>query len=98
VRRRAAEPLPAREARRRPDHPLPADGRPGRRPLLVRRQRADARRRACPAVAVAMRARSLPALEALQWFGLFAGPLAFAAEHVLGLGATLARCNPAAFG
>jgi hypothetical protein len=42
--------------------------------------------------------RSLPALEALQWFGLFAGPLAFAVEHVLGLGATLARCNPAGFG
>ncbi len=39
--------------------------------------------------------RSLPALEALQWFGLLAGPLAFAAEHVIGLGATFARCNPA---
>lgn len=42
--------------------------------------------------------RSLPALEALQWFGLLAGPLAYAVEHVLGLGATLARCNPAGFG
>lgn len=39
--------------------------------------------------------RSLPALEALQWFGLFAGPLAFAAEHVVGLGASFAQCNPA---
>jgi hypothetical protein len=42
--------------------------------------------------------RSLPALEALQWFGLVAGPLAYAGEHVLGLGATLARCNPAGLG
>jgi hypothetical protein len=42
--------------------------------------------------------RSLPALEALQWFGLAAAPLAFAAQHVLGVGATLARCNPASLG
>jgi hypothetical protein len=34
------------------------------------------------------------ALEGLQWFGLFAGPLAFAGEHVIGVGATLATCNP----
>jgi hypothetical protein len=34
-------------------------------------------------------------LEALQWFGLFAGPLAFAAQHVAELFATLADCNPA---
>jgi hypothetical protein len=39
--------------------------------------------------------RSLPALEAFQWLGLFAGPLAFAAEHVIGLGASFAQCNPA---
>jgi hypothetical protein len=42
-----------------------------------------------------MRVRSLPALEALQWFGLLAGPLAFAGEHVIGLGATFAQCSPA---
>lgn len=39
--------------------------------------------------------RSPVALEVLQWCGLFAGPLAFAAEHVAGLGASLAQCNPA---
>jgi hypothetical protein len=39
--------------------------------------------------------RSLSALEALQWLGLFAGPLAFAAEHLIGLGASFAQCNPA---
>jgi hypothetical protein len=36
-------------------------------------------------------------LEACQWFGLFAGPIAFAVEHVVGVMATLANCNPARF-
>jgi hypothetical protein len=45
-----------------------------------------------------VKARSLPALEALQWFGLLAGPLAYAAEQLVGLGATFARCNPAGLG
>ena len=39
--------------------------------------------------------RSQPVLEALQWFGLLAPALAFAGEHVIGLGATFAQCNPA---
>jgi hypothetical protein len=34
-------------------------------------------------------------LEALQWFGLFAGPLAFMAYHVAGLFSVFADCNPA---
>jgi len=34
-------------------------------------------------------------LEALQWFGLFAGPLAFAAQHVAEVFGSLADCNPA---
>jgi hypothetical protein len=34
-------------------------------------------------------------LEALQWFGLFAGPLAFVGEHVAGLYAVFADCSPA---
>jgi hypothetical protein len=34
-------------------------------------------------------------LEALQWFGLFAGPIAFALEHVVGVFSVLADCNPA---
>jgi hypothetical protein len=34
-------------------------------------------------------------LEQLQWFGLLAGPLAFAVWHVLAVGLTLANCNPA---
>ncbi len=42
--------------------------------------------------------RSQPALEALQWTGLLAGPLAFAAEHVVGVETSLARCNPAGHG
>jgi hypothetical protein len=33
-------------------------------------------------------------LELLQWFGLFAGPAAFAVEHVVGFFATAADCNP----
>ena len=37
-------------------------------------------------------------LEALQWFGLFAGPLAFAAQHVAEVFASLADCNPAGSG
>jgi hypothetical protein len=37
-------------------------------------------------------------LEALQWFGLLAGPVAFAAAHVLGVELTLADCNPADLG
>jgi hypothetical protein len=39
--------------------------------------------------------RSLPGVEALQWVGLLVGPLAFTVEHVVGLGATFAQCNPA---
>ena len=38
---------------------------------------------------------SLPVLEALLWFGLLAPALAFAGEHVIGLGSTLVQCNPA---
>jgi hypothetical protein len=34
-------------------------------------------------------------LEAYQWLGLLVGPLAFAVQHVLGVEATLADCNPA---
>jgi hypothetical protein len=34
-------------------------------------------------------------LEALQWFGLLAGPAAFALEHIVGVFATFADCNPA---
>jgi hypothetical protein len=37
-------------------------------------------------------------LEALQWFGLLAGPIAFALEHVVGVFTTLADCNPARLG
>ena len=33
-------------------------------------------------------------LELLQWFGLFAGPVAFAIEHVVGFFAAAADCNP----
>jgi amino acid transporter len=36
-----------------------------------------------------------PSLETLQWTGLLAGPLAFACEHVVGVGVTLAACSPA---
>jgi hypothetical protein len=39
--------------------------------------------------------RTARSLELLQWFGLLAGPLAFAAEHLVGLGASFAQCNPA---
>ena len=34
-------------------------------------------------------------LEALLWFGLLGGPVAWAVEHVLGIEVALARCNPA---
>jgi hypothetical protein len=34
-------------------------------------------------------------LEALQWFALFAGPLAFAGQHVAEVFTSLADCNPA---
>lgn len=34
-------------------------------------------------------------LEVLQWAGLFAGAVAWAAAHVLGYGVTLAECNVA---
>jgi hypothetical protein len=37
---------------------------------------------------------TLQRLNALQWFGLLAGGLAFAAAHILGYGTTLAECNP----
>lgn len=37
-------------------------------------------------------------LEACQWLGLLAGPIAFAVQHVLGVGATLADCNPGGIG
>ena len=37
-------------------------------------------------------------LETLQWFGLFAGPLAFAAQHVAEVFTSLADCNPAGNG
>jgi hypothetical protein len=39
-----------------------------------------------------------PRLETLQWFGLLAGPLAFAVEHVVGVFAVMADCNPARLG
>jgi hypothetical protein len=42
--------------------------------------------------------RSRPALEALQWFGLFGGPAALIGEHVIGVGSTFAACNPASQG
>ena len=31
----------------------------------------------------------------MQWFGLFAGPVAFAIEHVIGYASVAADCNPA---
>jgi hypothetical protein len=34
-------------------------------------------------------------LEALQWFGLFAGPLVFAAQYVAQLFTVYANCSPA---
>jgi hypothetical protein len=34
-------------------------------------------------------------LEALQWFALFAGPLAFAGQHVAEVFGSMADCNPA---
>ena len=34
-------------------------------------------------------------LEALLWFGLLGGPLAWAVLHVLSVEVELARCNPA---
>ena len=34
-------------------------------------------------------------LEALQWFGLLGGPLAFMLEHVTGVFSAFADCNPA---
>jgi hypothetical protein len=34
-------------------------------------------------------------LETLQWFGLFAGPIAFAIEHVVAYVSVAADCNPA---
>jgi hypothetical protein len=34
-------------------------------------------------------------LEALQWFALFAGPLAWAGQHVVSYGFAAAQCNPA---
>jgi hypothetical protein len=34
-------------------------------------------------------------LELLQWFGLFAGPLAFAIDHVVAYASVAADCNPA---
>ena len=37
-------------------------------------------------------------LEALQWFGLLGGPLAWAVQHVVGVEVVLARCNPARLG
>jgi hypothetical protein len=33
-------------------------------------------------------------LELLQWFSLFAGPLAWATEHVVGYGISQAGCSP----
>ncbi len=39
--------------------------------------------------------RSPAVIEACQWFGLVGAPLAFAVEHVIGVGATFAGCNPA---
>lgn len=40
--------------------------------------------------------RSRISVEALQWFGLLAGPLAFAAAHVAGFFLAASECNPAA--
>jgi hypothetical protein len=37
-------------------------------------------------------------LEALQWFGLLGGPLAWAVQHVLGLQVVFGRCSPARLG
>jgi hypothetical protein len=37
-------------------------------------------------------------LEACQWFGLLGGPIAFAVEHVVGVVATFADCNPVRYG
>jgi hypothetical protein len=38
---------------------------------------------------------ALRRLELLQWFALVAGPLAFAVQHVSGLGIDMAQCSPA---
>ena len=38
---------------------------------------------------------SLRRLEILQWFGLLAGALVWAAQHVVGFGITEAECNSA---
>ena len=37
--------------------------------------------------------RRLPSAEFLQWFGLGGAALAWAAQHVVGFGATVARCG-----
>jgi hypothetical protein len=37
-------------------------------------------------------------LEALQWFGLLGGPLAWGVQHVVGVEVVLAGCNPARLG
>ena len=36
-----------------------------------------------------------PSPEALLWFGLLAGPLAFVGQQVVGVGVTFASCSPA---
>src|SRR3954447_17929725 len=88
--RRAAERLPARAPRRRTDL-LPRD-RPSRgRRLLVLRRSARRARRPDPGVAVAM---SMRRASLLMWVGLWAAPLAWAAQHMAGVMLGLARCSP----
>src|SRR4029079_14429690 len=83
--------VPAREAREGVDA-LPRDRPAGGGVLLALRQPLQ---RPAPADANLASAVTRTRLEALQWFGLFAGPLVFAAQHVAELFATLADCNPA---
>src|SRR5204863_8257894 len=82
--------VPAAAARRA--HELPRQGPALRRRLLALRQRRRARRRRHAALRLRMRyARA----ELLQWVGLLGGAVIWTAQLVVGLGATLADCNPA---
>jgi hypothetical protein len=42
---------------------------------------------------VTLAGRQIP-ITALQWFGLFGAPAAWAAQHIFGILLTLAQCNP----
>src|SRR3954468_12683137 len=86
--RDAAQPLARLPPRAWADE-LPARRPPGAHALLARRQRRPPRRdRHDP-----LRQRMTRRLEALQWFGLFGGAFAWAAQFVVGYGIAQAECS-----